>query len=426
MSLDLMKSLQTRRLNAWEQAKALLDSAEGRADKALTAEEEATYQRLNTDIDQIDQRVKEWVDGERRRKESEDAFRALFEQEQNPGRIPGGAPSGPGSGDSAGQLRSFLKGEPGADGRVQKAMEIRAGRVVGVDEFRTLSKLTAAAGLNTVKTSFYDRLVAHLIEVSGILNAGPTVLTTSTGEQIQVPKTTGHSTSTLTAEAATIAASDPTFGQVPLDAYKYPVLLQISNELVNDTSVDLEGYIAMQAGRAVGNAFGVHAILGTGTSQPNGLVTAATLGVTGGAGVVGAFTFDNLIDLFFSVIAPYRNSPSCAWMLKDASLATARKLKDTNGSYLWTPAATVGAPDTILSKPVYTDPNIAAVALSAKSVLFGDISQYFVRQVGAMRFEQSEHFAFNQDLITYRCVYRADGDLIDLTGAVKYFAGNAA
>jgi HK97 family phage major capsid protein len=213
---------------------------------------------------------------------------------------------------------------------------------------------------------------------------------------------------------------------VPLDAYKYAMTVQVSTELVTDTSVDLLGYLAMQSGRAVGNAFGTHAITGTGSSQPNGLATAATLGVTGGAGVAGAFTFDNLIDLFFSVIAPYRNSPSCAWLMRDAALATARKLKDTNGSYLWTPAATVGAPDTILSKPVYTDPNVAAVALSARSVLFGDISQYFVRMVNGIRFERSDDFAFQNDLVTFRCILRADGDLVDTTGAVKYFIGNAA
>jgi HK97 family phage major capsid protein len=414
VSFDLMKALTERRLNAWEQAKAVLDAAEQRDDHALTADEEATYQRLNTTIDEIDQRVKEWTDAEKRRKDAETALEQLREQPRDPN-----APPAPGQ-DMNAQLRAFFQGKSG------KAFEARSDRVERVDETRVLSKLTAAAGANTVKISFYDRLMAHLIEVSGILQAGPTILTTTSGEQIQVPKTTGHSTATLTAEAAAIAASDPTFGQVPLDAFKYPVLLQLSSELITDTSVDLEGYVAMQAGRACGNAFGAHAITGTGTNQPNGLVTAATLGVTGGAGVAGAFTFDNLIDLFFSVIAPYRNSPSCAWMLRDASLGTARKLKDTNGSYLWTPAATVGAPDTILNKPVYTDPNIAAVALSARSVVFGDISQYFVRKVGDIRFEQSEHFAFNQDLVTYRAILRADGDLVDLTGAVKYFQGNAA
>jgi HK97 family phage major capsid protein len=406
---ELIKRLQERRLNAWEQAKEIAERA-AEESRDMTAEERQSWDNANTDIDAIDARVKQLVEGEQRAKDAEEAFRAILDKPED--RT---APH-PSDGPSA-DLRSFLKGDGG------RSFEVRAGRPVGTEEFRTLSKLTAGAGANTVKTSFYDQLVAHLIEVSGILNAGPTVLNTSTGEQIQVPKTTAHSTAALTTEAASISASDPTFGQVPLDAYKYALLLQVSNELVNDTSVDLEGYIAMQAGRAVGNAFGAHAITGTGTNQPNGVVTAATLGVTGGTGVTGAFTADNLIDLFFSVIAPYRNSKSCGWLMKDATLASVRKLKDTTNQYLWQPSIQVGVPDTLLGKPVYTDPNVAAPALSAKSVVFGDFSQYFVRMVDGVRFERSDDFAFGSDLVTYRCVLRADGDLVDVTGAVKYFQG---
>ena len=410
--MSLIKELHERRLNAWEQAKEIAERA-ATENRDLTAEERSSWDKANEDINLIDVRLKDLIEGEKRAKEADEAFRELLAKPEDRG-----APKP--EGGNTPDLRSFFAGKSG------KSFEVRAGRPIGTAEFRTLSKLSAGAGANTVKTSFYDQLVSHMIEVSGILAAGPTVLNTTSGEQIQVPKTTSHSTAALVAEAGTIGASDPAFGQVPLDAYKYASPLQISTELVTGTSVDLEGYIAMQAGRAVGNAFGAHAIVGTGTAQPNGLVTAATLGVTGGAGVAGAFTFDNLIDLYFSVIAPYRNSPSCAWMLKDSSLATARKLKDTNGSYLWQPAATVGEPDTILSKPVYSDPNIAAVALSAKSVVFGDISQYFVRMVDGIRFERSDDYAFNTDLVTYRCILRADGDLVDTTGAVKYFAGNAA
>jgi HK97 family phage major capsid protein len=182
----------------------------------------------------------------------------------------------------------------------------------------------------------------------------------------------------------------------------------------------------MQTGRAVGNAYGVHAITGSGTAQPSGLVTGATLGVTGGAGVVGVPTADDLISLFYSVIAPYRNSPSCGWLMKDATLGTIRKFKTTTNDYIWQPSYQVGAPDTILGKPVNTDPNVAATALSAKSVVFGDVSQYFVRMVDSIRFERSDDFAFSSDLVTFRCILRADSALIDTTGAVKYFIGNAA
>jgi HK97 family phage major capsid protein len=165
---------------------------------------------------------------------------------------------------------------------------------------------------------------------------------------------------------------------------------------------------------------------GTGTNQPRGIVTDATLGVTGGTGVAGAASADNLIDLFYSVIAPYRTSPATKWIMRDSSVATIRKLKYTTGEYVWQPALTAGAPDTIMGKQVLTDPNIAATALAAKSILFGDMSQFFVRFAGGVRFERSDDYAFNTDLVTFRALLRADSALVDLTGAVKYFQGNAA
>lgn len=404
---ELIKRLQEQRASDWEAMKGILDKADDEK-RDLTVEEQTGYDERNANLDKLDARVKSLRDNEQRNRDAEQAFADLLAK-----------PSQRETKPKTDELRAFLTGDAG------KRFEIRSQGPVPIDEFRTLSKLTAGAGANTVPTTFYGRLMAHMIEVSGILASGPTLLNTASGEQIQVPKTTGHSTAALIAEAGTITASDPVFGQVPLDAYKYAMLIQLSSELITDTGVDLEGYVAMQAGRAVGNAFGTHAITGTGSSQPNGVVTAATLGVTGGAGVAGAFTYDNLVDLFYSVIAPYRNSPSCGWLLRDASMATVRKLKDGAGNYIFAPGED-GAPDRILNKPVNTDPNVAAVALSAKSVLFGDFSQYFVRMVNGIRLERSDDFAFNTDLVTYRCILRADGDLVDTTGAVKYFAGNAA
>lgn len=406
MSRALIERLDEQRKRAWEQAKALVDTAEAEG-RDLTAEENQTWTKLNADMDSCRARMDEITEAQRKAEETEKAFAAVLDKPQE--RAVKGD-------DQA--VRSFFRGEAG------RAFEVRAPKGQPVD-FRTLSKLSAGAGANTVKTSFYDRLMMHLIEVSGIMQAGPTVLNTDSGEQIQVPKTTAHSTAALTAEAAAISASDPTFGQVPLDAYKYAVLMQVSNELLTDTSVDLVGYLSMQAGRAVGNAFGVHAITGTGTNQPNGVATAATAGVTGGTGVAGAFTADNLIDLYYSVIAPYRSSPSAGWLMRDATVASVRKLKDTTNQYIWQPGMQSGMPDMLLGKPLYTDPNVAAVAVSAKSVLFGDFSQYFVRMVNGIRFERSDDYAFNTDLVTYRCILRADGDLIDTTGAIKAFVGAA-
>lgn len=407
-----IKDLKERRAKVWEQTKTLLDAAAGEK-RDLNAEETQTYARLNAELDGLTKRaeqVQQLVEDER-------ALAGTLDKLGVPEQRDGDA----GDTTTMDEIRKWITGENGA-----RNLDIAAGKRMGANEFRTLSKLSAGAGANTVKTSFYERLVAHMIEVSAVLQAGPTVLQTSTGEQIQVPKTTAHSTASLVAEAGTISTSEPTFGQVPLDAYKYAHLMKISSELLTDTSVDLEGYLAMQGGRAVGNALGAALVTGTGSSQPNGVATAASTGVTGATSVAGAFTFDNLMDLFYSVIAPYRSSPSCGWLVKDSTMAAIRKLKDTTGQYLWQPALTADTPDILIGKPIRTDPNVAAPALSAKSVLFGDFSQYFVRLVGGVRFERSNDFAFDSDVVTFRCIIRGDGDLVDTTGAIKAFVGAAS
>ncbi|MGW1762763.1 phage major capsid protein [Streptomyces sp. NPDC002073] len=410
---EYIERLRERRANVWEQARTLLDVAEDQK-RDLTGEEEQTYQRLNADLDQIDVRVRELVEAEERARDAEAAFASLLSQPPQTRQT---------AQDSATELRQWLTGATG-----KRALAVRPEGTGTPHSFRALSKLTAAAGGNTVKVSFYNQLVEHMIEVSGVLQTDPTWLRTATGEQMQIPKTTAHSapSGAPVAEAGPLPSNDPTFGQVPLDTYKYGILLQISHELLNDTSVDLAGYLARQAGRALGNWFGAHLVTGSGTNQPNGVVTAATVGKTGAAGAGGAFTADDVIDLFYSVISPYRNSASCAWMMRDSSIAALRKLKDSTGQYLWAPGLTAGAPDTILGKPLVADPNVAGVSLGAKSLAFGDFSTYFVRTVETLRFERSDDYAFNSDLVSYRAILRGDGDQVDVTGAVKVFAGNAA
>lgn len=199
----------------------------------------------------------------------------------------------------------------------------------------------------------------------------------------------------------------------------------MARELIDDTGVDLQGYLSMQAGRAVGNALGAHLATGTGSSQPSGIVTGSTLGVTAAGGTAGAVTADGLIDLQYAVIAPYRNSPSAGWLMKDSTVGQVRKLKDTTNQYIWQPGLQSGSPDLLLGKPVNTDPNIAAAGVNAKSVLFGDVSAYFVRLAGGVRFERSDEYAFNSDLVTFRCLVKGDGVLVDQTGAVKHFVGAA-
>lgn len=402
---DFIKRLREQRANTWEQAKALLDTAASE-NRDLSAEEQTSYDAMNAELDTIAQRVLDLEAAEKRQKDAAEAMERML----------GPANEQPKGDDKDAALRAFLRGE-------RRSFDLMPD---GKVNFRDLTKGTATAGGNTVPTSFYDRLVAHLIEVSGVMMSNPTVLNTNSGENIEVPTTTAHSSATIVPEGNAIPESDPAFAKRTLGAYKYGVLIQVSRELLDDTGVDLEGYLAMQAGRALGNAFGAHLVTGTGSSQPTGVITSAPTGVTGGTGVTGAFTGDNLIDLFYSVIAPYRNSSSAGWLMRDATLATARKIKGSDGQYIWQPSLQQGTPDLLLGKPVNTDPNVAASALNAKSVAFGDFSAYFVRTVNGIRFERSDEYAFNSDLVTFRALMRGDGLTVDQTGAIKVFAGGAS
>jgi HK97 family phage major capsid protein len=422
MANEVAKRLRDRRLAVWEQAKALSDTAADE-NRAFTAEEQGTYEALNEEIDNLDKRIKAVLDQEKRAADADKAFNDLAGQKPEPGKQPDTRNVGT-------ELRNFLVGAPGSP----RHFDVMPTANTVPTSYRDLSRLTNAAGQFTVPTSFYNQLVEHMIEVSGILQAGPTVLNTGSGEVLQIPKTLTHTPSpAIVLEAGALLESDPTFGQTSLGAFKYGRLLQVTRELLTDTGVDLEGYLARSIGRALGNAFGSDMVIGAGTTAPRGIQLDANAGVTGPVGTTTTFGaqgtvgmgFDLLISLYHSVISPYRQSSSCAFVMNDTTASLVRRIKTADGLYVWQPSVQIGAPDTILGKPVFIDPFVVSPAASAESIFFGDWSAYFVRYAGGIRFERSDDFAFGNDLVSFRAILRADAALVDLTGAVKSFTHSA-
>jgi HK97 family phage major capsid protein len=412
MANEVAKRLRDRRLNVWEQAKEIADKA-AEENRAFSAEEQGTWDALNEELDKLDVRIKAVLEQEQRSKDADEQFNRIHGQPAEKGK---GAPSTV-PGDA--ELRAFLRGDPGAP----KYFDVKPTPGVPVS-YRTLVTNVTAAGGNTVPTSFYDQLVQHMIETSGILQTNPTVLNTTSGEPLQIPKTTTHPVGVLTAQTGTLPTADPAFGMTTLGAFKYAWFGQVSRELVDDTGVDLQGYLSQSAGRGIGNAFGADLITGTGASKPAGLLTSASNSVTGTTtGVNGIPTYDNLVDLQYSVISPYRSSRSCFWLMRDAVVGALRKIKDTTGQPIWQPSMQLGAPDLLLGKPLASDPFMPAIITGARMVAFGDFSTFFVRQAGGVRFERSDDFAFGTDLVSYRAILRGDGALVDLTGSIKTYVG---
>ena len=397
---ETIRSLIAARAATWEQAKALLDSVDDTRD--MTGEEQTEWDTMNGDIARFDVRIAEMEDLIVRN----DA--AVEAAERYSDAAPVTSDVAPGDVDV---LRAMARGET-------RAAEFS----VGQGEERAI---TVGGDGGLVPTGFVNQLVSYLQENAALVGAGATILRTTSGEAMTVPRITAHPSAAIIAEAVAITASDPTTGSVTLNAYKYAFLTQVSTEFLTDEGVDIVAYLARIGGQALGNGFGGHVATGTGAGQPKGIVTAATTGKTGAAGNVGAPQATELIDLQHSVIAPYRGKASTGFCMSDTTLAGIRKLQDSNNQFLWSPGLTAGAPSTILGDKVVVDPNIADAALSAKSVIYGDLSGYFARFSGAIRVERSDDYAFNTDQATWRFIMRADGDLID-ANSLKLYVGNAA
>ena len=278
---------------------------------------------------------------------------------------------------------------------------------------------------NTVPKSFYDQVFSVARAVGPMLEV-PGIIQTTSGEDLTIPTLSAYSAMTLKGAGAALDDVEPTYSSITLQSFKVGGIIQAASELVTDAGFDLGSHLAEQAGNGMGYAVNDLLTVGDGSSKPNGIVTASGAGVTGGTGVAGAFTADELIDLIYSVDAATRRKPSMALMMNTSSIGAARKLKDTAGNYLYNISQVgPGGQDTFAGFNVVENPHLADTALDAKSVLAGSLDSYKVRLAGGLDVASSTDFAFQNDLVTWRFTMRLDGDLTSNT-EIKHFVGGAS
>ena len=385
------------RNRAWEEAKSILDAAASEK-RDLTAEETQTYERISKELDERGQVIAKLREDEARELRLDAATREISDQ----ARPVAGAPVA----DDIAHVRALVTGE----------------RRSFTFEKRDVVKTSQGA---PVPTSFYDQVIEQARLVGPMLSTS-TVLNTAGGENLQIPSQAAWSTAAIVGEGTAIDESDPVFNSfITLGAYKYSFLVQVSTELLEDSGVDLLSFLANQVGNELGFRVNSGLTVGSGTGAPKGVAAAAGSGITGGTGVAGAFTADNLIDLYYSLNGAARLLPGVGWMMNGKSIGAVRKLKDTAGQYVFQPALAADAPDTLLGKPIYENPAMVDAATTAKSVLVGHLPSYFVRTVGGIRLDRSDDYAFNAGLVTFRATFRVDGNLPQ-PSHIKYFIGGTA
>ena len=378
---EFIKTQAEVRANLIAQMREVIDTAEAEK-RGLSLEDQQKIARIESDIEARDAAIataQKVAERENRAVEAAATF----------------APVAPVSGD-ADLLRSIAMGE------------IRS------HEFEKRAALVPSS--NTVGQSFYDRVFQVATLVGPMLNTSE-VFNTASGENLVIPTVTALSSAGSVAAGSAISESNPTFSSITLGAEKYAALVSISNELVADAGFDISAYIAEQLGTSLG--------VQSNTVLTNKLVAAAGSVVTGGTGVSGAATYENLIDLVYGIADGARVLPGLGFQMSKTGIAAARKLKDGAGNYIWTDSAVNGQPAQLLGYSVFENPAVPAVATGAKSVLFGHLPSFKVRVAGGIQVAQSADYAFNTDVMTYRGLIRLDGGLTNSTH-IGYFKGGAS
>ena len=406
MSDFLTKQMEARQ-RAWSEATELLDTVASE-NRDLSATERETYDRINADLDQRAALIRDVQAAEAREADIAASMRGL-EDVARPVETRQAAAS-----TDSDILRELLSGE-------RRAYSFQF-------EKRDLARTTSNA---PVPTSFSDAVIDQARLVGPMLDPSVvTVLNTAAGEDLVLPSLASWSTAGLEAEAATIDESDPGFGKTTLKAFKYAFLVQVSQEFLTDSNIDVIGFLGQQAGNAIGYAVNDKLTLGTGTVEPRGIADVAAAGITGGTAIAstlgtGGFTADNLIDLVYSLDGAARRLPGFGIMASGSSIGAMRKLKTSSGDYVYIPTIQPGQSDQLLGYPLIENPAMASVASGAKSVLAGHFPSYFVRTVGGIDVARSDDFAFNTGQVTLRFQIRVDGNLPQ-TSHVKRFTGGTA
>lgn len=262
------------------------------------------------------------------------------------------------------------------------------------------------------------RLELAMLAFGGIYEHAE-VIRTANGNPISWPSAddTGNSGEWL-AEAesavATTTSLDPTFKKTTWGAHKVSSKpTKVSFELLRDSIFDLPGLLGTMLGERIGRSKATAFATGSGAGKPRGLTLDTTLGVT--AASASAITSDELLELVHSVDPAYRGQ-GCAFLMKDATVLKLRKLKDADGQYIWRRGMEAGAPDMLHGYPLLTSQEMPASTTGLKAVVFGMLSAYKVREVGAIRLRRFDELYGETDQTGFIAFHEADGGLLDAGG----------
>ena len=375
-----MKELIEKRAKLWEATKNFVDTHENE-NGVLSAEDTATYNRMEQEIEDLTNAIDRQQRAEKREAELSKPVNSPLT----------GKP---------------YVGEKGAE-KTGRASDAYKGAMLGAmrSNFRNVSNVLQE-GVDSdggyLVPEEYDRRLIDVLEEENIMRRLGTKIVTSGQHKINIAAS--KPAAAWIEEGGTLTFGDATFDQIYLDAHKLHVAIKVTEELLYDSAFNLENYIITMFGKALANAEEDAFLNGDGTGKPTGIFAA-----TGGGNVQNSLTAalksDDLLDFVYGLKRPYRKNAS--FIMNDATLASIRKLKDNNGAYIWQPSYQAGEPDRVLGYAVNTSAYAPKNAIS-----FGDYSYYNIGDRGTRSFAELRELFAGNGMVGFVAKERVDGKLV--------------
>lgn len=400
---EIIETKQARYKLFEEQTALHLRAAE--ESRAFTAEEQAEWERRDADIVRMTAEI-ERFDKLAKIEETRAAIETSTGQEHSQDDE-----------EYTGAFRSWLK-----HGAERLTPEQRS--LMQSHETRQMGIAVGSAGGFLVPQGFYQRIIEFMCAYGGIRASRAYILRTDSGQPLPIPTTDDTAnTGMRIAENTQVTELTPTIGQRILNAHMYTSrIVRVAIQLIEDSAFGIEEYLANVMGTRLGRITNTEFTTGTGTGQPQGVVTAATSGVVATAGSATSITYANLVAMEHSLDPAYR--AGAEWMFHDTTLRALKQMVDGQSRPLWTPGLAMREADTILGYRYVVNQDMAAMAANARSILFGDFSRFFVRDVQNMQVMRLvERYAdFLQ--VGFLAYSRHDSLLADTT-AVRFYQNSA-
>lgn len=301
-------------------------------------------------------------------------------------------------------FRGVNQGDHGEIKAAQRALGMERLQQVGVQgdggltvPYQFLHEVTVA--LPRV-TPFADSAIIRIIPMESE--------TTRWTKIVNKPATPG-----VVPEGSSYSKSGITFGLIELVARKIGEIIPLTEEIMFSNQVAMVELIAELVGEQLGYKRNALVTNGSGSGEPEGVMTNGGVSSVAWTSTTDQTRADSVINIFHGLASRYR--PEAIWLMNDATIAVIRKLKDTQGRYLWTDAFG-SLPATLLGRPVYENSD-----LTSAQILFGNFRRgYALGEREGLEVEKnSSGTDWEKDIVNFKFRQRYDGKVNDDRAFVK-------